>query len=151
MAKPKMQLSDYLKTGRRKVIHKPSGQIGFVSDEPITEMQGKDVTNFLSIFYPFPAPEVREEHIDNLDLISLNEGEIEANKGDLTLGEQTVRSQFNPSGVGNVNFFKENAAKCINVADTLRDLDPRLAAITITKFEEAAMFAVKLATTEQKK
>lgn len=150
MAKSKMQLADYLKTGRRKVIHKPSGQIGFVSDEPLNLEEKQDANDFLSIFYPYPAPEVRTENINDLDMLSLNEGEVEETAGrELTPGEKIVRSQFNPSGSGNVNFFKENVARCINVADSLRDLEPRLAAITITKFEEAAMFAVKLATTDK--
>lgn len=145
-----MQLADYLKTGRRKVIHKPSGRIGFVSDELFPPRKDQTADDYLSIFYPYPAPEVEQEHINNLDILSLNEGEVE-DKADreLTLGEKTVRSQFNPSGVGNVNFFKENIAKCINVADSLRDLEPRLAAITVTKLEEAEMFAVKLATTDK--
>lgn len=63
-----------------------------------------------------------------------------------TKGEQIVRHEFNPSGVGNVNFFKENIAKLIDVVEEIKDFDPRLAAITITKLEEASMFAVKLAT-----
>lgn len=61
-------------------------------------------------------------------------------------GEQIVRSEFNPSNVGNVNYFKDEIAKIINVVEGIKDYDPRLAAITITKLEEAAMFAVKLAT-----
>lgn len=63
-----------------------------------------------------------------------------------TKGEQIVRMEFNPSGVGNVNFFKAETAKIINVIEENKDLDPRLAAIAITKYEEAVMWAVKLAT-----
>jgi len=150
MAKTKMQLVDYLKTQRRRVIHKPSGQLGFVADEPMTLEEGQNPDDYISVFYPYPAPEYRQENIQNLDLLALNEGESEDSPDrELTLGEKTVRSKFNPSGSGNVNFFKNMVAKAIDVADTLRDVEPRLAAITITKFEEAGMFAVKLATTDK--
>lgn len=64
----------------------------------------------------------------------------------LTKGEEVVRTEFNPENVGNVNFFKSKIAELINVVDEIKDYDPRLAAITITKLEEASMFAVKLAT-----
>lgn len=64
----------------------------------------------------------------------------------LTKGEQVVRTEFNPDNVGNVNFFKSKIAELINVVDEIKDYDPRLAAITTTKLEEASMFAVKLAT-----
>lgn len=67
---------------------------------------------------------------------------------ELTFGEKTVRSQFNPSNVGNVNFFKDETAKILNVIDENRGLDPRLAAIAITAYEEACMWAVKLATSK---
>jgi len=63
-----------------------------------------------------------------------------------TKGEQIVRAEFNPSGVGNVNFFKEQTARIINAIEDAKELDPRLASIAITKFEEACMWAVKLAT-----
>jgi len=46
-----------------------------------------------------------------------------------TIGEKIVRTSFNPSNVGNVNFFKDKTALIINVIDEHRDLDPRLAAI----------------------
>jgi hypothetical protein len=63
-----------------------------------------------------------------------------------TKGEEIVRVDFNPDNVGNVNYFKSKIAEMINVVDEIKDFDPRLAAITITKLEEAAMWAVKLAT-----
>jgi len=64
----------------------------------------------------------------------------------LTFGEKTVRTKFNPENVGNVNYFKDTTAKIIDVINENKDLDPRLAAIAITKYEEAAMWAVKLST-----
>ena len=65
-----------------------------------------------------------------------------------TKGEQIVRSEFNPSNVGNVNYFKDEIAKLINAVEEIKDYDPRLAAITITKLEESAMFTVKLSTSK---
>jgi len=67
---------------------------------------------------------------------------------ELTFGEKTVRSKFNPDNVGNVNFFKDETAKILNVIDENRDLDPRLAALAVTAYEEACMWAVKLATSK---
>jgi hypothetical protein len=63
-----------------------------------------------------------------------------------TFGEHIVRSKFNPSNVGNVNFFKDKTAEILNGVNEIRDYDPRLFEIVVQKFEEAAMYAVKLAT-----
>lgn len=63
-----------------------------------------------------------------------------------TTGEAIVRHDFNPSGVGNVNFFKESCAKCIDALEQIKDYDERLYTIAVQKFEEASMYAVKLAT-----
>jgi hypothetical protein len=73
---------------------------------------------------------------------------------ELTLGEKRVRTEFNPSGVGSVNFIKENSAKLINVCDEMKPkegekVEPeklRLIALAQTSYEEAAMWAVKAAT-----
>jgi len=71
----------------------------------------------------------------------------------LTLGEIRVRTQFNPAaetGKGDVaevvEALKQGTATVINLLETLKDKDPRLAAIAQTKYEEACMWAVKLAT-----
>jgi hypothetical protein len=66
---------------------------------------------------------------------------------ELSHGEKIVRSEFNPSGVGNVNYFKNTCANMINCVKENEHLDPRLAAIAITKIEETAMWCAKLATT----
>lgn len=71
-----------------------------------------------------------------------------------TIGEIRVRADFNPSGVGNVNFIKENSAKLINVCEAMKpnpgeEANPekmRLIALAQTAYEEAAMWAVKAAT-----
>lgn len=69
---------------------------------------------------------------------------------ELSKGEKIVRTEFNPNNVGNVNFFKSEIAKLINVVEEIKDYDPRLAAIAITTLEEASMWAVKLATAKPK-
>jgi len=66
----------------------------------------------------------------------------------LSFGEKTVRSEFNPSNVGNVNFFKDQTARILNVIDENRELDPRLAELAINAYETACMLAVKLATSK---
>lgn len=75
-------------------------------------------------------------------------------KSKQTIGEKRVRTKFNPSGVGNVNFIKENSAKLINVCDDMKPkegekVDPeklRLIALAQTAYEEATHWAVKAAT-----
>jgi len=67
----------------------------------------------------------------------------------LSFGEKTVRTEFNPDGVGNVNYFKESTANILNLIDENRHLDPRLAALAVTAYEEACMWAVKLAESEK--
>jgi len=69
-----------------------------------------------------------------------------------TFGEKRIKTTFNPSGVGNVNFIKEKSAELINV---LQEMKPefhgdgeqiRLISLAQTAYEEAAMWAVKAAT-----
>lgn len=66
-----------------------------------------------------------------------------------TLGEQRVRSTFNVSNNSDVDMIKMAVAELIDRVDVLKDLDPRLAALAMTAFEEGAMWAVKLATTQK--
>jgi len=73
---------------------------------------------------------------------------------ELTIGEKRVRTEFNPEGVGNVNFIKEKTAELINVCEEMKPKDGevvepeklRLIALAQTAYEEAAMWAVKAAT-----
>lgn len=65
---------------------------------------------------------------------------------DKTLGEQRVRTEFNPSNDTVVDQIKQQSAALINLCETLKDKDPRLCATAQTGFEVAAMWAVKLAT-----
>jgi hypothetical protein len=66
-----------------------------------------------------------------------------------TIGEQRVRTSFNV-GEGEtrstIDELKVKSAELINMCDAMKDKDPRLAAMAMTAFEEAAMWAVKLAT-----
>jgi hypothetical protein len=67
----------------------------------------------------------------------------------MTLGEARVRSNFNPGAHRAVEEIKKRAAECIDWVETHKSLDPRLAALAQTHFEDAAMWAVKLVTTEK--
>ena len=63
-----------------------------------------------------------------------------------TEGERRVRVSFNPSGDGVVGLIKNRTADLIDICETLKAKDPRLAALAQTKYEEACMWAVKAAT-----
>lgn len=64
-----------------------------------------------------------------------------------TLGEQRVRTTFNPSADDEVAFIQQLTADLIDRCEKLKEKDPRLAALAQTAYEEAAMWAVKAATT----
>lgn len=66
----------------------------------------------------------------------------------LSLGEQRVRIDFNVSNNSDVDTIKRKTAELINHCELLKQLgkDPRLAALAQTAYEEAGMWAVKLAT-----
>lgn len=64
-----------------------------------------------------------------------------------TTGENRVRISFNPDKNDAVSQIKQQTAILINLVETQRELDPRLAALAMTSYEEAAMWAVKLVTT----
>lgn len=66
-----------------------------------------------------------------------------------TIGELRVRTSFNVAEgqtFDEVGELKNEFARLINKVEAMKDRDPRLAAIAQTKLEEAAMWAVKLAT-----
>jgi hypothetical protein len=64
-----------------------------------------------------------------------------------TIGEQRVRTTFNPSANSDVDIIKNNSAELINLCEKLKTKDPHLASLAQTAYEEAAMWAVKAATT----
>jgi hypothetical protein len=70
----------------------------------------------------------------------------------MTLGEDRVRIKFNPSADGLVDKIKQKTAELINLCADNRRSDPeneenRLWSLAMTHYEDAAMWAVKAATT----
>lgn len=65
---------------------------------------------------------------------------------ELSIGEARVRTTFNPSNNGLVDQIKQKSAELINLCETLKVKDGRLASLAQTSYEEAAMWAVKAAT-----
>jgi hypothetical protein len=63
-----------------------------------------------------------------------------------TIGEQRVRTQFNPDKNAVVDQIKQKTAELINLCETLKDKDARSASIAQTEYESAAHWAVKAAT-----
>jgi hypothetical protein len=72
----------------------------------------------------------------------------------MSLGEDRVRTKFNPSANGLVDQIKQKSAELIDLCDQMkpvRDSDAGLAKLRLislaqTSYEEAAMWAVKAAT-----
>ena len=65
----------------------------------------------------------------------------------MTIGEDRVRVKFNPSQDSVVDQIKQDTARLIDLCETLKQKDPRLASLAQTHYEDAAMWAVKAATT----
>ncbi len=68
----------------------------------------------------------------------------------MSIGEDRVRVQFNPSSINTVDIIKQKSAELIDICEALKVHDGRLAALAQTAYEEAAMWAVKAATVEAK-
>ena len=66
-----------------------------------------------------------------------------------SLGAHRVRESFNPSQDSLVDKVKRHTADLIDLCEEHKHLDPRLAALAQTAYEEAAMWAVKLVTTQK--
>ena len=75
-------------------------------------------------------------------------GERLAMSGESTYGERMVRTAFNPSSDDLVDQIKQKTAELIDLIDANKIKDPRLAGITISAYEGAAMWAVKMATSK---
>jgi hypothetical protein len=67
----------------------------------------------------------------------------------MSIGEDRVRTKFNPSADSVVDQIKQKSAELIDICESLKPLDPRLAAHAQTVFEDAAMWAVKAATAQK--
>jgi len=69
----------------------------------------------------------------------------------LSKGQEAVRYTFNPDNSDVVAHIKGNTAHLIDYCEELKNVDPhsrgRLIALAQTAYEEAAMWAVKAATT----
>ena len=66
-----------------------------------------------------------------------------------SVGELRVRTDFNVGDSSDVDKIKKASAELINIVDSAKEKDPRLAALAMTAYEEAAMWAVKFVTTSQ--
>lgn len=66
-----------------------------------------------------------------------------------SIGAHRVRESFNPSKDSTVDKIKRYTADLIDLCEELKHLEPRLASIAQTTYEEAAMWAVKAATTQK--
>ena len=64
-----------------------------------------------------------------------------------SIGAARVRESFNPSKDNMVDKIKRYTADLIDLCEEMKYLDPRLVALAQTAYEEAAMWAVKAATT----
>jgi hypothetical protein len=64
----------------------------------------------------------------------------------MSIGEDRVRLSFNPSANEEVETIKRKVAELIDLCETLKQKDGRLASLAQTAFEEGAMWAVKAAT-----
>jgi hypothetical protein len=67
----------------------------------------------------------------------------------MSVGAQRVRESFNPSKDDMVDKIKRYTADLIDLCEDLKSLEPRLASLAQTAYEEAAMWAVKAATTKK--
>lgn len=64
----------------------------------------------------------------------------------MSVGTQRVRLEFNPDGNLVVAELKQKTAELIDLCESLKVMDARLAALAQTSYEDAAMWAVKAAT-----
>lgn len=63
-----------------------------------------------------------------------------------SIGAQRVRLGFNPSTDSTVDLLKTKTAELIDLCETLKAKDGRLASLAQTAYEEACMWAVKAET-----
>lgn len=69
----------------------------------------------------------------------------------MSIGKDRVRFSFNPNADAVVQDIKQRTADMIDLCETLKPKDGRLAALAQTAYEEAAMWAVKAATAGHQK
>ena len=66
-----------------------------------------------------------------------------------SIGAARVRESFDPSGDSMVDKIKRYTSDLIDLCEELKPLHPRFAVLAQTAYEEAAMWAVKAATTSK--
>jgi hypothetical protein len=66
-----------------------------------------------------------------------------------SIGAHRVRESFNPSQDSLVDKIKRYTADLIDLCEEMKEMEPRLASLAQTAYEEAAMWAVKAATTKK--
>ena len=64
----------------------------------------------------------------------------------MTIGEDRVRTKFNPSADSMVDRIKQKSAELIDICETLKGRDAGLVYLAQIHYEEASMWAVKAAT-----
>ena len=64
----------------------------------------------------------------------------------MSVGEDRIRIKFNPSDNSTVDQIEQKSAELIDLCETLKGKDARLAELAQTHYEDAAMWAVKAAT-----
>lgn len=67
----------------------------------------------------------------------------------MTIGEDRVRTKFNPSSDSTVDGIKQRTAGLIDLCEALKTRDGRIASLAQTYYEIAGMLAVKAATAEK--
>ena len=65
----------------------------------------------------------------------------------MTIGETRVRTTFSLSAGSLVDVIQQRTAELIDLCESLKGKDARLASLAQTAYEEAAMWALKAATT----
>lgn len=92
------------------------------------------------------AQGVINESADVPQLVSASAPTSPESGREQTVGENRMRTQFNPSNESIVDQLKQKSAELIDLCESLKNKDGRLCALAQTHFELAGMLAVKLAT-----
>lgn len=98
-----------------------------------------NANDFIKKWEGYRKEMLQENKIDYYKLVKERE---------MSIGEQRVRTTFNPSANSIVDQIKQKTAELINMCEQLKNKDARLASLAQTEYENAAMWAVKAATTE---
>lgn len=64
---------------------------------------------------------------------------------EISIGEKRMRTEFSIFDNSNIEYIKQKTAELINLVESMKDKDPRLASLAQTTYEQAALWAEKLA------